>query len=58
VQYAECVTGIQYDNWKGERWTDSAKHWLDASKTMGYKLGEDLKALVEGRELEGGGEGN
>ena len=51
MQYAECFSGIQYDNWKGERWIDIGKRWLDGSMTMGCKQGEELKALVEGREV-------
>jgi len=53
--YAECVSGIQYDNWKGERWIDSARRWLDASSSTDHKLGQELKAIVDGREIESGG---
>jgi len=49
--YAECVSGISYSNWKGEGWSDGANWWLNASRTMGCKLGEELKALVEGRKI-------
>jgi hypothetical protein len=52
VQYAECIKGIEFDSYKGERWYDSAKSWLDGSVTKGYPLGEELKALVEGFEVE------
>ena len=50
-QYSECVSGILFDNWKGEWWKDGAKLWLNASRTMGCKLGNELKALAEGRRV-------
>ncbi|KIM77973.1 hypothetical protein PILCRDRAFT_90899 [Piloderma croceum F 1598] len=49
--YAECVSGIGYSSWKGEGWSDGASWCLDASRTMGCKLGDELKALVEGRKI-------
>jgi len=46
------VSGIWYSNWKGEGWSDRANWWLNASRTMGCKLEEELKALVEGRKID------
>jgi len=57
MQYAECVSGISYNNYKGEWWGDGAKLWLDASMTGGCKLGKELKAVVEGRKVESNGTG-
>jgi hypothetical protein len=51
LQYSECVSGIFFNSWKGEWWNDGAKSWLNASGTMGCKLGSELKVLVEGRRI-------
>ena len=38
-----------YTGFRGEGWSDNPKGWLDAPRTMGCKLGEELEALVKGK---------
>ena len=47
MQYAKCFSGISYTGFRREGWSDNAKGWLDASRTMGCKLGKELKTLIE-----------